>query len=592
MLSFPNLLSGHPHSRLSLSTGVIVTYLILGVALLLCNLWAPPMIDDYYFSLRLASVRGLTESGIERASTWYQLLESLGLQWFYDNFRLGNILTRIFMFIEHGKGWLFALLNTVAFLTMISCLAKLVFKNLSAFSLLTTTAFFILFCPAFEPTCLWLAGSLNYLWGACMLSIFLVSFQSIEQGSPHRTRHIRICILTSFLASWFHEALGAGLIGALVCYYLVTHRQKSHIRRYLPLSIIILLMVLSSRSVLGRVAFGSLSTIFAESFRELTFTTLPYVLLVGVLALFRRDAVKRSWRHLIFWFTLLELAMYTYSGGKATWGIAGPAFFPHLSLMICSLYLLRGGLERISTLAATGSGALTALCLSVHLINSHDTGVLYEQARQALRRGETTVVIDQINPDAPIPWMLQASLPVKLSSYAYSYFPYYCNCPPTLFIINRLVEDRTIYSELPEAKTDTIQTMRHGNTMIFRLPSPWVYAGSQSKLISRATTKGKGECCWSEHQYLSWFYKLKLNAIHQAPFFSWAEDYHDGHHYVLFEMPESAQCETMHLRIVNRNNTEERVIAVPVSCPAEVNINDPDRIESVRPKSIDLPWLE
>lgn len=592
MLSFSNYLNGHPNNRISISTWVVVTYFILGVALFLCNLWTPPINDDYYFSLRLASVRGLTESGVEKTVTWYQLLESLGLHWFYDNFRLGNILTRIIVFIENGKGWLFALLNTLAFLTMISCLAKLVFKKLSVFSLLTTTAFFILFCPAFEPTCLWLAGSLNYLWGGCMLSIFLLAFHYLECGRAPRNRYILICTIFSGLTAWSHESLGGPLIGALIIYYVITGRQKRYILRILLPSIIMLLLVLSSRGVLGRVVYGSLTTTFLDSAQAVVFTSLPYILIVLILSLCFKQSIKRSWKHLLFWITLFELLLYAYTGGKATWGIAGPAYFPHLCLMICTLFLIRDVLERLTRFVTTGSGVIAAGCLAASVLHSFELKTYYNQVLQSIKQGATTVVIDDISPTDETPWMLRLSLPLDPHDCIYPDFPYFYHCQPTLVVVNRLVTDKDIYSRFSESKPDTIQTMRHGDFVIFRLPSPWFFSTGGRKQIGEATTANGGKCYWCNLQYPSVIDRLESPYRKMTPLFSWGRDYHDGHHYVLFEMPESAQCETMHLRIINLNSMEERVIAVPVTGPSEVNINDSERIEFVKPVSRHLPWMD
>lgn len=588
MKSFTTLRRCNIRSRKLAVAEVIIIYLLLGSVILLCNLWTPPLADDYFFRLRLSTVDGAPRAVMERATQWSHLFETLSLQWSADNFRLGNILSRIFLFLEQGRGWMFSLANTLVFLIMVGCLAKLVFKRQSAFSVLVSTAFFLIFCPAFGPTCLWLAGSLNYLWGGCMLSLFLVLFQQCERRQTHRKWYIFGCIVTSFLASWFHEAIAAPLIGALLCYFVLHKRSKRYILLYIPLAVCAFLAVLSSMS--GRVSI-SLIGVILQSVQAAALTSSPYVLAVLILAFCFRRKIRRSWRSLIIWLTVIEWLLYTYSGGMATWGIAGPAFFPHFCLMICSLYLLRGTLMRSPKIAAIGSGAFATVSLALTVSNSHDLHQCHQSILQAVRRGETSVVVDKISRKAEVPWMFLRCAPWDPYCYIYPFFPYYYQCQPVMVVFNRLVEDKSIYSQLPEARENTIQTMRYGNFVIFRLPKPWLYAGGNGSTLSKATTQD-GQCCyWYRLQSPLLLDKLRFRIGKGAPLYSWGLDYHDGFHYVLLEMPEAAHCETMHLHIVNRDNMEARVISVPVSKPTEVNVEDPQFIEEVTPRSVDLPWL-
>lgn len=588
MKSFTTLHRYNIRSRKINLAEVIIIYLLLGSVILLCNLWTPPLADDYFYRLRLSTVDGTPGSVMERATQWSHLFETLSLQWRADNFRLGNILTRIFLFLEQGRGWIFALANTLVFLLMVGCLAKLVFKRQTPFSVLVTTAFFLIFCPAFGPTCLWLAGSFNYLWGGCMLSLFLVLFQQCERRQTHRKWYIFGCIVTSFLASWFHEAIAAPLIGALLCYFILHKCSKRYILLYIPLAVCALLAVLTSMS--GRVTISFIGALLGSVFAT-ALTSGPYALAVLILAFCFRRKIKRCWKSLIIWLTVLEWLLYAYSGAKASWGIAGPAYFPHFSLMICSLYLLRKVLLRSPKITVIGSGAFASVSLALTTINSHDLYQCHQSILQAVQRGETSVVIDKISRREEVPWMFLRCAPWDPYCFIYPFFPYYYQCQPVMVVFNRLVEDKSIYSQLPEARENTIQTMRCGDFVIFRLPHPWLYAGGRRGKISEATTQDGKTCYWYRLQSPLLLDKLRYRIRKGAPLYSWGLDYHNGFHYVLLEMPEEAHCETMHLRIVNRDNMEARVISVPVTGPAEVNVEDPQFIEEVTPQSLKLPWL-
>lgn len=568
---------------------VIVIYLVLGIVLMLCNLWTPPLTDDYYFGLRLSTVDGTPQPVMERITQWSHLYETLSLQWSVENFRLGNILSRFFLFLEQGRGWIFALANTLVFLILMGSLSKLVFKRLTAFSLLVTTAFFLIFCPAFAPTSFWLAGSLNYLWGACMLSLFLLLFQQCERRQTHRKWYIAGCIVTSFLASWFHEAIAAPLIGALLCYFVLHRCSKRYILLYIPLAAAAFLAVLTSIS--GRVSISFLS-IFLQSAQSMALPSGPYMLAVGILAFCFRKKIRRCRKSLILWLTVLEWLLYAYSASNISWSIAGPAYFPHLCLMICSLYLLRGTLQRAPKIAAIGSGLFASVSLAITAIDCHHVSQCYQSILQAVRRGESSIVVDAVTYRGKPSWILWRCAPWDPYCYIYPFFPYYYQCQPVMVVFNRMVEDKGIYTQLPAARENTIQTMRHGDFVIFRLPRPWLFAGGKVGTLCTATTQDNKCCYWCSSQCPGFIDKLRFCIAKQAPLRTWAVDYHDGFHYVLLEMPEADHCTTMHLPIVNRDNMEARVISVPVTGPAEVNVDDPRFIESITPRSMSLPWLD
>lgn len=97
---------------------------------------------------------------------------------------------------------------------------------------------FIVFClvcllqPAFGETCLWLTGSVNYLWGTTIILYFLLPYR-LFINKQKETKHSLLPIVAMFiggvLTGWTNENTVAGLIIILLLLLIYMKKQKQSI---------------------------------------------------------------------------------------------------------------------------------------------------------------------------------------------------------------------------------------------------------------------------------------------------------------------------------------------------------------------------
>ncbi len=278
-----------------------------------------------------------------RVSSVSMLLDGWLVSPWCDNIRLGNYMARLFIFLGDGR-FAFNFVNTLIGLGCIVLFSTLAFRKVS-FSTLSLTLFvFLISCPGLEPTCLWLDGSCNYLWGAFLMGVFLLGIKRVRQNGQMKRKHlIPICVV-AFLCGLQHEALSFPLVVMLGILYVL---EKSKRRIYGLLMFFVLVSMLPYCFSPGNIArIKMASGGWSLDSLRLSFEGLISVLVMPLALLFTAICLVRhsiQWKKIIsdhlpiFLFTAISLLLLVYTIRGATWGSAGPAFYPCMGLTLCVL---------------------------------------------------------------------------------------------------------------------------------------------------------------------------------------------------------------------------------------------------------------
>lgn len=131
----------------------------------------------------------------------------------------------------------FNFINPFFFLAFIISLTLFLGKITPVNLLFTLSVVMILF-PMFAETCLWMTGSIHYLWPVTCLSIFLYYLLNIRNQSHNRWNYL--WVLPCFVIGWSHEGLSSPLAFSLIVLFLL-HRYKdlSLLKKVLILSFVI-----------------------------------------------------------------------------------------------------------------------------------------------------------------------------------------------------------------------------------------------------------------------------------------------------------------------------------------------------------------
>lgn len=126
------------------------------------------------------------------------------------------------------------LLNTIVFVLFLTAIQFHIFGKIK----FSTSLIFLIFSltviiqPAFAETCLWLTGSVNYLWGTTIILYFLLPFRLYKNGQITNTKSFSFSILMllgGIITGWTNENTIMGLIiiiAALIIYFLKIEKFK------------------------------------------------------------------------------------------------------------------------------------------------------------------------------------------------------------------------------------------------------------------------------------------------------------------------------------------------------------------------------
>lgn len=147
----------------------------------------------------------------------------------YDHYFTWNGRSIVHLFVQFFSGLLgkntFNIFNTIVFCIFILLLRSIVSKqNRSDFFIFATIISLVFLMPSFANTFIWMTGSINYLWSATCLLLFLHIYES-RQFDPLHKKTISLLVL-SILLGWTHEAISFPLAISIVAFNFLYPKQN------------------------------------------------------------------------------------------------------------------------------------------------------------------------------------------------------------------------------------------------------------------------------------------------------------------------------------------------------------------------------
>lgn len=549
---------------------LIMFLLVLVMAFFSANALCPMIEDDLSYGRLGTSL-----------TSWGQLWDVLQLRWNSENIRLGNILCIIFTFCDEGRGVIFNICNTVVFISMLLALVKYVFDDLTPRYLGITAITLFLFCPAFVETYLWEDGSLNYMWGACFLSTFLVCYKKTFEPQRGRKSYMLCGITAVALAAWIHEALAFPLFFALVATAILNKRERNKAILYLsPVAVMVILFLLAP-GMSGRAGGGMegmawlKETVFRSGMAWLRVFLLPLFILC-LCAWVRRRDLSLDKAGIITWLLVGSVGLYLFSASKWTWGEEGPAYYPKFIMMVATLMLMRPWILRNSRKLAWLAIPGVAVFFGYQLSFVHGIHLLHEHAERELA-SSNVVGITYNSKDKQLPWMLRKSLPAEIRGFTYKHYNAYHNKSSAAVVIYRNVIERGRYMSMGVFDDSKIRHMRVGEYVVLQLPRDWMCADMEFSSYCRAVnTKTDHKIYFYKKEVPEWIDYVHAYSLRRFPISSWARDYVNGRHHVMFEIASSGDYNELYLPITHETTFETRLIRLSLVPGVTTDIDDTD----------------
>lgn len=209
--------------------------LFFGAVIFVFNQKTPFQWDDFKLAfvwpheLSLDENGGLTEP-TQRISSFSDILISQYNHYFtWGGRTVVHIIAQFLLFINPLTA---DILNTLVYLLYVILIYyHVIGKSKHDVLIFIGINFLIWFVqPVFGETILWLTGSANYLWGTCIILLFLLPFRMFDNTKPRKyaaLKCIGMCLL-GIIAGWTNENTAAAtiIITLLFVLYFYTHKWK------------------------------------------------------------------------------------------------------------------------------------------------------------------------------------------------------------------------------------------------------------------------------------------------------------------------------------------------------------------------------
>lgn len=525
-------------ASLPLVLTIIVTISIFFITTHIC----PPFSDDYWHSYLITSEheKYIFSTVPVDFGNYFQNI------WNYRNlliFRLANAIT-IFISSLHSK-FLFSILNSLILYLSIYFASKIVQKKLTCSFVTTFIAILYLFFPSIFGISFWMSGSINYLWGG----FFLLYFFHIAK--PHLIFHEdapplkRGVILSAFICSVWHEAIGLPLLASLILFALF---QRDKINKNLLIQLIITfilgcILLISAPSLWERANVES-SISFSYFFSAILMMGYKcFFPLITFLILCWRNR-KSIFHDLIAIFAIISFFFALLSGIKGAWG--GGYFYFCFSVLIWLLNTLREDFFHRKLW-----GILSCIIALFAMIQACSQSFELDRImKRVVSQAKYTHIIDlDYKPtDAGLYFGLRRCLALPYDkNYYFTHAGKYHGVQNFITVWNDTVTDDSAYKSFNAAsKGVCVQKTAAGNIVI-QLPEDWACDQLNSPTLYNATTGSTTKTRANEYWHpviLRFLYK-HFPKIYRAPI---GMDMHNGRCYVILPAPtESFSTITMGL---------------------------------------------
>lgn len=259
--------------------------LIVGIAFLILNILTPEYLDDYLY--KYTFINGIADRN-HPIKTLEDIYTSQLDHYFSFN---GRVVIHSFVQLFSGilgKG-LFNFVNAVIFTSFIALSVKYTINRLNKPLILLTTLLVLLCFPAFNDTCLWMTGSIGYLWTGLFTIIFLYIFKNLQKKEITSSSYL--LVLGGIPLGWTHEGTAFPLALSLIVYCFYNRKQiiKSTAFPFAFGFIMGSFLCTFSPATLGRASSGSELTIMGiankilSGFYLLSNLKLIYIAIAGLI---------------------------------------------------------------------------------------------------------------------------------------------------------------------------------------------------------------------------------------------------------------------------------------------------------------------
>ena len=196
-------------------------FLFLFGLIYLLNYFTPLRGDDYVYKF-VFNQPNFDEGSDILVKTFMDIINSQNYHYLHFN---GRYITHIFLQLFTsiiGKG-IFNIINSLVFILFIIFTTRLWSKKINLLNIIFTAGVIILFFPQFNETCLWMAGSINYLWTCCGISFLLYLINKLN-NEIFTVKNLFL-FFPALVIGNLHEGLTMPLAGSFVIFYLLNWRK-------------------------------------------------------------------------------------------------------------------------------------------------------------------------------------------------------------------------------------------------------------------------------------------------------------------------------------------------------------------------------
>lgn len=568
----------------------ILFYVVAVLLLYGINACTPMANDDFYYGLQsLLQESGRATYSKAPIDSWQSLVEAIRLNWCGQDFRFGDNLVRVLIFLGEGRS-LFNVLNTLVLMLTGCMLAKLTWGTCRAGAVALAGLVFFVMCPLPAATCIWMTGAMNYLWGTCYLLVFLLCLSHTAPHAESASGSRRNCVvvlgcLMAFLTAWNHEGMGATICASLLVYW-VANRFRSNIPLlyacFAGAGMLILVLSPAFQARLGMsMGYIPFKILVIGKGQIIAEYAGVQILLTAALLWLRRRDYKAAFTSFYTPFTLISLGVYLFSCNQYSWDPAGPAYFPCMALCLAGLFLARPYVKRFARMLHPSAVILSLLGLTLAWVKATEWKQAAQFVREQVLKGESSIVMPVDPPQRPIPMMLKLAFGQLPTDYISILSGPYFQTHDYWVVFNRFSNLRVYYSEFPEPNGHEVDVLRKGGYYIIRLPEDWMCAGTKLRTVFWADRTDGKRCNFNFKQHLDLYDRLKYPFTKQGPLRSWCMDYQDGLYYVILEVPEREECTTLHLPLLNVETDEEITLTVSLLPSQRSSVLDASRRSEV-----------
>ena len=186
--------------------------LIVGIAFLILNILTPEYLDDYLY--KYTFINGIADKDHPILTLKDIYVSQLDHYFTFNGRVIIHSFVQLFTGII-GKN-LFNFVNAIIFTSFIALSVKYTINRLNKPLILLTTLLVLLCFPAFNDTCLWMTGSIGYLWTGLFTIIYLYIFKNLQKKEITSSSYL--LVLGSIPLGWTHEGTVFPLALSLIVY--------------------------------------------------------------------------------------------------------------------------------------------------------------------------------------------------------------------------------------------------------------------------------------------------------------------------------------------------------------------------------------